>query len=130
MRKRTLVDFIAHPIAGDVEGNIKKVIDICRDIHINQRGVIPFAPYLMFFNYLDDNISSQRKLGMEGDKELMSRAADRIRVYGPEISSGMKGEVLYMRSLERPILLFNPELEEHLSEMLEGYQFRVVTQVG
>lgn len=25
--------FIAHPIAGDIEGNVKKVLEICKRVH-------------------------------------------------------------------------------------------------
>jgi len=47
--------YIAHPISGDVKGNIKKVIKIVREINLAHPDVVPFVPYLSDLYALDDN---------------------------------------------------------------------------
>ena len=44
--------FISHPSSGDIEGNINKVIKICKDWYT--RGHIPIAPHLLF-SYMDSD---------------------------------------------------------------------------
>lgn len=44
--------FISHPASGDLEGNTKKVMNICRFWW--RKGYIPIAPHLLFSYMTDD----------------------------------------------------------------------------
>lgn len=37
--------FIGHPIGGDIEGNVEKVLKICAEVHT--KDITPVAPYLV-----------------------------------------------------------------------------------
>lgn len=39
--------YIAHPLRGDVEGNVKKATDICKEL-AEKGEVIPFSPLHAF----------------------------------------------------------------------------------
>lgn len=88
------VVYIAHPIRGDVKENIKKVLEINRQINLEEPEVVPFAPYIVDCQSLDDNVPSERERGIKNDVELMNKGfIDEIRLYGDRISNGMKEEI-------------------------------------
>jgi len=83
--------FIAHPISGDIEGNVKKVLDICEKVHIN--GIVPVAPYLVSLQYLNDEVHEDRVLGVEANLECFHRRfIDELWLFGDKISLGMEEE--------------------------------------
>lgn len=87
------VRYIAHPIAGDVYENISKVLQIVRDIYINEPGVIPFVPYLSGLLCGQEDTPNGREIGLQEDEYyIRSGVATSIGLYGDKISSGMKRE--------------------------------------
>ena len=86
------VVFVAHPVSGDIAGNIKKVLAICEAVH--KQGIIPIAPYLVSLQYLDDTVVEDRALGIEVNHICFHRRfVDELWLYGDRISTGMRGEV-------------------------------------
>ncbi len=86
MKNKTV--FIGHPIAGDIQRNIKKVLQICEGVHTH--NIIPVAPYLVSLQYLNDEVVEDRQLGMEANNECLRRKyIDELWLYGDRISSGM-----------------------------------------
>lgn len=83
--------FIAHPISGDIQGNLAKVREIGREINLKE-DVIPFAPYYFDCNCLRDDIPEERERGIKNSSQLL-RFADELRLYGDRISQGMKKEI-------------------------------------
>lgn len=69
--------YIAHPLRGNVKENIKKVDDICQQLH-NQGEVIPFSP-IHAFGFVDPNGDQTQVL--EYCKVLLSKA-DELWVHG------------------------------------------------
>ncbi|MEK7567551.1 MAG: DUF4406 domain-containing protein [Patescibacteria group bacterium] len=95
--------FIAHPIAGDIENNMKKSLQICEDVHTKE--IIPVAPYLVSLRYLNDNVIEDRELGKEANLECFHRRyLDELWLFGDKISSGMKEEILLARELGIPVI--------------------------
>ena len=95
--------FIAHPIAGDIQNNVKKVIQICSEVH--DKNIIPVAPYLVSLQYLNDEVHEDRRLGVDANLECFHRKyIDELWLYGDRISSGMKEEVLLAQQLGIPII--------------------------
>ena len=95
--------FVAHPIAGDVEGNMKKVLEICERIHTKE--IIPVAPYLVSLQYLKDEVVEDRTLGAEANLGCFRRGyVDELWLFGDKISRGMKEEILLAKKLNIPIL--------------------------
>ena len=118
------VDYIAHPISGDIIGNITKVLAISRQLHFEE-GVIPSVPYASFLLYLDDTAQEERMMGVVGDKAIIARAADGIQIFGPKLSFGVKEEAKFLKELGRRVTLRNPALEEELSTLLNNYAIEV-----
>ena len=105
--------FIAHPISGDIRGNIKKVLKICAEVHT--KDIIPIAPYLVSLQYLDDGVIEDRELGMEANHECFRRGyVDEIWLFGDRISVGMK-EILLAKEMGIPII---PKTERTRRELI------------
>lgn len=102
MVKKTV--FIGHPIGGDVQGNMTKVLAICAQVHTQEEDVIPVAPYLVSLQYLNDSVESDRALGMEANHECFRRGyVDELRLYGDRISDGMRGEIVLANLMDIPV---------------------------
>lgn len=100
--------FIAHPVSGDIPGNVAKILKICREVH--DEGTIPVAPYLVSLQYLDDNVPTERDLGIGANLETFHRGyIDELWLFGEIISTGMEQEVKIALSLGIPIV---PQTEE------------------
>lgn len=97
------VVFIAHPIAGDIAGNMAKVLKICHEVHVN--GTIPVAPYLVALQYLNDEVVEDRELGIEANLECFHRRfVDELWLFGDRISAGMWGEIRLAREVWIPVI--------------------------
>jgi hypothetical protein len=84
--------YIAHPIGGDVVGNLMSLFDIIRYINLNEPDVIPCAPYVADVMAMGDTIPENRKRGMENGLELIrSGVFHELRAYG--LSDGVYAEI-------------------------------------
>lgn len=88
------VVYIAHPINGNIQDNLKMVKRIGRKINLEEPNVVPFAPYFFDCHSLDDNISSERERGIKNNITLLKKGfVDELRLYGERISKGMHQEI-------------------------------------
>lgn len=91
--------YIAHPIGGNVTENIASVLAIVRKLSIENK-VIPFAPYIVDVQTLDDDNPEERAIGFEHNKALFhSGIINEVWLYGGRISSGMKTEIDWANEL-------------------------------
>jgi hypothetical protein len=112
--------FLAHPIRGDSEGNIKKVLELCKKIHSD--SIIPCVPYIARLQYLDDAKGKERNLGIAANKEYFERKLiDEVWLCGPTISEGMKAEIELAQQNGIPIHCHNPALQKQLGAILNEY---------
>lgn len=89
------IAYIAHPIGGDVEGNLEKVAGIVRLINLVERNVVPFAPYFADCLAMFDNDKFERQRGINNNIELLKAGfIDELRLYGDKISDGMVVEIV------------------------------------
>lgn len=99
------VAYIAHPISGDIQGNLKRVEMIGRKINLEEPDVIPFAHYYFDCHILDDNNPEERERGIKNDIALMKKGfIDEVRLYGDKISPGMEAEIKLAKELNIPIV--------------------------
>jgi hypothetical protein len=106
------IAYICHPIAGDVHGNIEKILNIIKDINLTRDNVVPFAPYIPDILALDDNIPEQRDRGIKNDIALLRCGfVDELWVYGPRISGGMQAEIDLAYELGISIRVMDPKTE-------------------
>ena len=82
--------YICSPYAGDVEGNTAAARRYSR--FAVEAGYIPIAPHLLFPQFLDDNKSKERELGLFFGNAILSKCAE-MWVFGDRISEGMEAEI-------------------------------------
>lgn len=110
------VVFIAHPVAGDISRNIKKILAICESVH--RQGLIPVAPYLVALQYLNDEVVEDRQLGIEANVECFHRRfIDELWLYGDKISSGMEAEVKLAVELGISVIPKTEETSQDLGKL-------------
>lgn len=86
--------YICHPISGDVENNIDKLLDIIRKINLEEPDIMPFAPYIVSCLTLEDHIPSERARGIKNNIEFFNRKIiDEVRVYDKIVSARMAHEL-------------------------------------
>lgn len=111
--------FIAHPVGGDIQGNIEKIKAIHRNVSIHEKGVIPFTPYMADILSLDDKDRTERMIGLINSQTILSSGiVDELRLYGDKISPGMKEEVIIAMQLGIPIVAMTEETKKSLNKML------------
>jgi hypothetical protein len=99
------VAYIAHPISGDVEKNIEKILDIIRHTNLTHPGIIPFAPYIPDCICMDDSIPAERERGIANDVGLFHKGfIDELWLCGDRISYGMEAEKRLAEQLGIPVI--------------------------
>ena len=111
--------YVAHPISGDIESNLAKIIGIIREININEPDTIPFAHYWVDCHALDDRVLEERNRGIKNDHEFFKRKIfDELRLYGDRISYGMSEEMGLAKKYGIPI----KPMTENIKSQLGGAQ--------
>ena len=107
------VIYIAHPISGDIAGNLKKIVQIAREINLNELETVPVANYFLDCHALDDTNLLERERGIKNDTELFKRGyIDEVRLYGSRISQGMVAEIQLAQSLSIPVVPMTYETKQ------------------
>jgi len=102
MTTRALI-YIAHPVRGDVQGNIERVLRWYRWLTTTQPGpvyCIPWLPDVIVFN---DANEAERAAGMARNICHLERCGG-IALVGGMLSSGMRAERDEMLRLGRPVV--------------------------
>lgn len=99
------IAYIAHPISGDIDGNIQKILAIVKYINLTEPETVPFAPYIVDCLALDDDVPEQRERGIKNDIALFKAGfITEVRLYGNKISRGMQAEKEHAEQLGIPVL--------------------------
>lgn len=109
--RRSLV-YICSPYAGEVERHERETRRYSR--FAVEQGVIPLAPHLLFPQFLNENSSYERLLGLHFGMALLELSKE-VWVFGERISSGMEAEINQAENLGIPLRYFNNALEEVLT---------------
>lgn len=91
--------FVCSPYRGDVNAHVKCARRHCR--YVVKQGGIPFAPHLLFTQFLDDSKASERRKGMLMGAEML-KLCDELWVFG-EPSAGMQTEIDLAKCLGIPV---------------------------
>ena len=112
------VVYIAHPVSGDVDGNIKSILKICNDIHKADNDIVPFAPYLVSLKYLDNDVVEEREMGVQVNIEFFERRTmQEVWLCGSSISPGMVQEIKLAKQFNIPIICYNEDLQESFDNL-------------
>ena len=101
--------FICSAYAGDVAENIMNARRYC--LFAVRQGVIPFAPHLLYTQFLDDHDGEQRALGLSFGLAWL-RKCDALWLFGERISDGMRREINAAKRHGLRIKHYNDNLEE------------------
>lgn len=101
--------FICSPLAGDVERNLQNARRYSK--FAVERGAIPFAPHLLFPQFMDDGDKVQRGLGLFFGLVLMGKC-DEVWLFGGCVSKGMRLELTKARKRGMKVRFFNDNCEE------------------
>ena len=82
--------YICSPYAGEIDKNVKAAQEYSR--FAVDKGYIPIAPHLLFPQFLNDTIPTERQLGLFFGNALMSKCSE-VWVFGKTISAGMQAEI-------------------------------------
>ena len=107
-RYRPLV-YICSPFSGKVKKNKRKARKYCR--FALEQHTIPFAPHLLFPQFMDDNNPEERQLAMFMNLIMLGHC-DELWVFGDRISAGMKQEIHKAERKHMIIRYFTENLEE------------------
>ena len=104
--------FICSPYRGDVKTNTQNACRYCRFV-LQQNG-IPFAPHLLFTQFLNDSIAEERETGIALGLEMLKRC-DELWAFGPP-TEGMALEIQEAARLGVPVRRFDTSRREVTDE--------------
>ena len=118
--------YIAHPISGDIAGNLEKIRLIVRKINLCYNDVVPMAPYWLDCHALDDKIPEERERGIKNDIAVLeSGLIQEVWLYGNRISTGMQHEIDLAVRLGIRVVAKSEEILTTL-EKSKGYLFEYI----
>lgn len=101
--------YICSPYSGDVEANIAVAREFCR-VAV-QRRKIPFAPHLLFPQFMNDHHPAERELAMFFNRILLAHC-EAVWVYADHVSTGMLQELDWAHALGLPVKYFTTDFKE------------------
>jgi hypothetical protein len=109
--------FICSPLRGNVEENTKKCKKYCKFACYNH--YTPFAPHLFYTRFLNDDVESERTLGIQCGLSMLEKC-DEIWVFAKEdgsVSQGMQIEINKANNLKKKVKYFNYDCTIDLSKI-------------
>ena len=97
------VVYMAHPVSGDVEGNLAKARAFVRQLEEAHPDVAIVASWITECEGWDDADPEQRAAGLCRDMAVLGKC-DELWLMGPHVSSGMALEEDHARSLGIKVL--------------------------
>lgn len=101
--------YICSPYSGDVEANTEKARRYSR--FVVDRGFLPLTPHLLYPQFLNDEVPTDRDLGLFFRIVLLVKCSE-IWAFGCNISIGMTAEIDKANRKNLPIRYFNGQCEE------------------
>ncbi len=95
--------FICSRYAGDIEHNVRVAQVLCR--MATDAGLAPFAPHLLYTQFLNDLDSRERDLGISMGLRFMEICGVVWAYVGEGVSDGMRREMEHARRIGKPIVM-------------------------
>lgn len=111
--------FLAHPLSGDIPGNLARAKRWLRWARLSLKGHHVIAPWITECEIFDDNIPEERDAGIEFNRTLIKEHCDGLLLVGGRISGGM--------ALERQAA---EAVKKEFSEDQEQVQVMDLTHLG
>lgn len=96
--------FICSPYRGQTEGEQTRNIRLAREYCklACSLGFIPFAPHLLYPQFLDDSITYERDSGINCGLYILELCTE-LWICGTKITDGMKREIQFAKLCDIPI---------------------------
>lgn len=91
--------FVCSPYRGETEANIQNARRYCR--LVMKQGGIPFAPHLLFTQFLDEDKAAERRQRLRMGMEML-KLCDELWAFG-EPTEGMEMEIAQAERLGVPV---------------------------
>ena len=101
--------YVASPYKGDVENNVSNAKRYA--LFVAKKNLVPVAPHLYLTQFLDDNIETEREVGLALGLQMLKRCRE-LWVFGEYISSGMCAEIEFAVRHNIPIRYFTSQCQE------------------
>lgn len=98
--------YICSPFAGDIESNVRFARAAC--LYAASQGYAPVAVHLLYPQILDDNIPTQREIGIRIGLRVMA-SCDELWICGSRISHGMSCEITEAERIGIPVRSLSTE---------------------
>lgn len=120
----TTAVFIAHPISGDIEANLKKVLAICKEIHSNE--VFPVFPSFLWRQYLNENDKDlDSKIGSVHKSYFESGFIKELWIYGDRLTKGMKKQINLAIIYKIKIIVKSQELQQPVEDFIKNEAVKI-----
>lgn len=107
LRKYRPFVYICSPFSfGDRQENIRNAQRYCR--YAVENHAIPYAPHLLFPQFMDDDVPEERELAMFMNRIMLAKC-DEIWIFGDVFSKGMQREIKWAKRKKLYIRYF-PEI--------------------
>ena len=94
--------FICSRFAGETEKNIEIARRLCR--RAVEQGCAPFAPHLLYPQFVNDTKPEEREAGIASGLEFMA-VCDEVWAYvGDGVSDGMHKEMVHAQRIGKPVI--------------------------
>lgn len=103
--------YICSPYRGDVDANVMRARRY--SYFAVTENTIPITPHLLFPQFMDDDIPSQRQLAMHFNYVLLGKCSQ-LWVFGDVISEGMEYEINLAKKRFMKIRYFDSSCKEVL----------------
>ena len=103
------VVYVCSPFSGNLESNVENTRRYCR--FAVDSGFIPFAPHLLFPQFMSDEVPEERELALFMGIVMLTKCAE-LWVFGERISKGMSKEIHKAEARNMLIRYFTTNCEE------------------
>lgn len=101
--------YICSPFShGDVKQNVQNARKYCR--FASDHNCIPFAPHLLYPQFLNDNIPDDRSRAFFMNKVMLGKC-DELWVFGSIYTAGMQKEIKWARRKKLTIRFFDENMK-------------------
>lgn len=103
------VVYVCSPFSGNTERNAENARRYCR--FAVDSGFVPFAPHLLFPQFMNDAVSEERELALFMGIVMLTKCAE-LWVFGERISKDMSQEIRKAEARNMLIRYFTTSCEE------------------
>lgn len=108
-RTKHPVIFICSPLRGDMERNLENARRYGRFVY--EQDSIPFAPHLLYPQFLNEHVEEERNAGICMGVEMLS-FCDELWAFGEAVTAGMAIEIAAARAMGKTVRHFDRDCRE------------------